>query len=609
MAKKNRKNRHNNKSLLKISMSLLVGKIVIVAWVNLTIFVLSIVGLIVLHFDPEIWSKTFVESDLVKILGIINGLFGAVTTFLFIFIAVSPEFRKANSKKVQKVTSSIIVTVMIIGSFLSFHYSMSETENTLNEDCYDFNQVDITPVVEVENAEVSVLVAGFDHASDTADPQVNWSSTLREAANDIGGVQVDKYHGTFDTPTQAHLAAKCLNYTMIIYGEVIPSMSEEGGINTFFIFNLPDSTFATETIDGNQYTINRVEMDQIVIQGDGAGVYTLHFIQALVAYSKQDYERTLLEIELAKAYAPEDLEQQKELGLQALCVLQAIIYSSEPGYENQNPMPILEQAIQIDPLYTWSYLIQGFVYMQEGNMDRALDSLNQTIELDPDSSSAYHGKCVILTWQENYQQAIANCQQALELDPDNSTIFVHYGDIYLNTGEYHIAIAYYDETIRLDSNLAAAYVNRSVAKSMIGDNQGSLNDIQQAILLIPNEANVYINLGSIYAEMGEYNQSILAYSHAIQLDPTSVLAYSNRSLAYNKINNQDLAISDCTTALRINPNFLLAYLNCGIAYYSKGDYRNSLSYYRIYLATIQEQGYSDHQAESRVAEMETLIGE
>ena len=84
-----------------------------------------------------------------------------------------------------------------------------------------------------------------------------------------------------------------------------------------------------------------------------------------------------------------------------------------------------EQAIRLDPNYTYAYYGKGNALSDLKRYEEALAAYEQAIRLDPDDADYYHNKGIALNELKRHEEALAAYEQAIRLDPNYT--YAYYG--------------------------------------------------------------------------------------------------------------------------------------------------------------------------------------
>ena len=198
-----------------------------------------------------------------------------------------------------------------------------------------------------------------------------------------------------------------------------------------------------------------------------------------------------------------------------------------------------------------NYLSKGITLYDQGNYKAAILAYNQAIQINPNYSYAYNNRGNARYQLKDYQKAIADFNRAIELNPNLAMAYNNRGNARDDLGDKQQAIADYDRAIKLNPNFALAYNNRGLARYDLGDKQEAIADYSRAIELNPNLAEAYYNRGNARSHLGDKQQAIADYNRAIALNPNYADAYYNRGLVRSQLGEKESAISDYRKAAEL----------------------------------------------------------
>jgi len=174
----------------------------------------------------------------------------------------------------------------------------------------------------------------------------------------------------------------------------------------------------------------------------------------------------------------------------------------------------------INPRFKIPALIgRGFLYINSGNFQGAMEDLTKVIKLDPQNFNAYYGRAITKTQLRIYGP-----------DPDTSSM-----------------------TIRSDERGTFHY-----------DYKGAFDDFNKALELNAKFADAYLKRGDLYIEINKSELALKDYSEAIKCDSNYVEAYSKRAVLYEDLDMIEEALKDFKTAIRLNPTDPYLYRNRGL---------------------------------------------
>jgi tetratricopeptide (TPR) repeat protein len=242
-------------------------------------------------------------------------------------------------------------------------------------------------------------------------------------------------------------------------------------------------------------------------------------------------------------------------------------------------------------------LINGDVYLTQGNCELAQYFYQEALKLESDNDSALVGKGRSLACRGALGEAIRAFEAAIASNAQNISAHVQ------------IALAYErqhrsDPTAfpsRLGEALEVLATAEAIApdsaqvlntKGIILYNLGNLDEAEDALEIAAGLASVasadlddgersriQVNLGRVYRDQGELEKARLTFRRAVVLDPTY-------GAAHNNLGNVEFALGNCVDAeyelaqaVSLSPRSLSAVAQLAIAMFECGNVRASLPYF------------------------------
>src|SRR5258708_10145243 len=91
---------------------------------------------------------------------------------------------------------------------------------------------------------------------------------------------------------------------------------------------------------------------------------------------------------------------------------------------------------------------------RKGKLERAIDDYNQAIQLNPNYSWAYYRRAQAYSNRREFARAIRDYDETIRLDPGNAKAFNDRGFAYASQGDLDRAIGDYSQAVRIDHNYA-----------------------------------------------------------------------------------------------------------------------------------------------------------
>jgi len=140
------------------------------------------------------------------------------------------------------------------------------------------------------------------------------------------------------------------------------------------------------------------------------------------------------------------------------------------------------RAVDTWPRYTEAYLQRGNAHRILNHKDAALADYESALSVDPNFAPAYTARGVIFVERGDLPKALKEFDQSIRVRP---TIEGYYqrGRIHYGLKQLREAIDDYDQAIALDNSAPYIYLSRASAKNDIGHATGAASDRETAVRL------------------------------------------------------------------------------------------------------------------------------
>lgn len=110
-----------------------------------------------------------------------------------------------------------------------------------------------------------------------------------------------------------------------------------------------------------------------------------------------------------------------------------------------------EQAIQLDPGFSYAYNGKSLVLYNLKRYGEALDTIEHAIVLIPNDPSLHYGKGLVLEQMQDYHDALQAYEQAIRLDPRYALAWRKKGDVLRRLNRREESLAAYEHATKLDA--------------------------------------------------------------------------------------------------------------------------------------------------------------
>jgi len=209
---------------------------------------------------------------------------------------------------------------------------------------------------------------------------------------------------------------------------------------------------------------------------------------------------------------------------------------------------LAEEAIALDPEYSWAYAALGRSHMMDvwvkaskspkESIGKAIELVQKAIALDDKNANAHSLLAFLYSMTRQHDKAIAQAEKAVALNPNSSWAQFMVGKALFFAGRCEESIPEYKRAIRLDP-------------------------------IPPN--NHFWSLGLSYAYMGQYEEAITWCEKAVDREPNDLLARIMMTVVFSLSGRDEEARVEAAEVLRIQPKFSLKGFEKKLTYKRKED--------------------------------------
>jgi len=268
------------------------------------------------------------------------------------------------------------------------------------------------------------------------------------------------------------------------------------------------------------------------------------YLMGVVKYRQKQYAQAENNIARFLARFPENLSARK-----LLAAMQLQEKRPEAALETLEPYAVAINDAQ-------GLALLGAVYMQNGRLAEATESLQKAAELDPDVGEIRTQLALSLLASGDSSGAVTELKGAVKLNSD-----VIQNDILL------VLIALREGRLNDALNRAREFSERNpdnpIALNLLGaaqlakaDVRMAVDSFERALQIDPKFRPALVNLVHIKESQGDLSGGIDLYSRFLATNPEDVRALVGRAQAYLKEGNLDSAVTDLEKARSLDANAL-----------------------------------------------------
>ncbi|KAK3608428.1 hypothetical protein CHS0354_035429 [Potamilus streckersoni] len=192
------------------------------------------------------------------------------------------------------------------------------------------------------------------------------------------------------------------------------------------------------------------------------------------------------------------------------------------------------------------------------------------------------GLLAIMTWKTLRQNEVWRNRETLfrsgiHMLPHNSKVHYNYANLQKDLENNKEAEYHYSQAILLDPEHASAHNNLG---TVLQNSTKAEFHFREALRINPQHRGAHVNLGSVLFKRGDHELGMKLIQKALFLDPKNYEALTMYGTMLMETGKVTEAGEFYHAALKEKPDLPLAYSNYGIYLQKRGNYEDSVSYFR-----------------------------
>lgn len=164
----------------------------------------------------------------------------------------------------------------------------------------------------------------------------------------------------------------------------------------------------------------------------------------------------------------------------------------------------------------------GYVQLEQGQTQQALDSARQAVDKDKNNAEAHNLLGLIYMSQSQFDKAAEQLRDAVRINPYFTDAHNQLGVCYRETKEYDKALKEFEIALN-DKNFKTP-------------------------------EKVFLNLGNLYVDQGVMSEAVRSFQRAVEVNPNYVLGYLALGGAYQKIGKPEQAAGQFRKVMALAPD-------------------------------------------------------
>ncbi|RYG96667.1 tetratricopeptide repeat protein, partial [archaeon] len=215
----------------------------------------------------------------------------------------------------------------------------------------------------------------------------------------------------------------------------------------------------------------------------------------------------------------------------------------------------------------------GYLEINAGHYDRALEILDFVIKHEPNAVSAWIGRGSVFAMQRKLIEAISDFSLAIKQMPSIAEAWKRRGQTYAASGNIVNALSDLQQALMLFPEDADVYYQRGMIYFQIHNYRKVKQDLRKALDCgVTPAAYLFYMLGQACMNLGDYMDSIQAFEEAIRIDNKHRDAYCNIGSAYRELGDGVKAIDYFVKSINVDKkkDYFVGVLNRAHTLYSMG---------------------------------------
>ena len=296
------------------------------------------------------------------------------------------------------------------------------------------------------------------------------------------------------------------------------------------------------------------------------------FYLGLCCYAKGEFDKAIEAFKKTLEIAPRHLRADYQLGL---CHLQKKEFSKAVVH--------FKQALTLDPQNKQAYDQLNQVYLQQKRYDLALETLKKNAELNPGTSAHkyFHRDAGFLYFEQGQiDKALDEFDQALKADPQDASTHFGSGLCWYAKGEFDKAIEAFKKTLEIDPRHPQADYQLGLCYLRKKEFSEALVHFKRVLKLDPESKQAYYQLGQAYLEQKQYDLALEALKKNVKLNPEVSSAHQVLGVAYLEQGRTDKAMDEFNRALKADPQDAGPHFYLGLCCYAKGEFDKAVEAFK-----------------------------
>jgi tetratricopeptide (TPR) repeat protein len=202
--------------------------------------------------------------------------------------------------------------------------------------------------------------------------------------------------------------------------------------------------------------------------------------------------------------------------------------------------------------YRDAIIQQAFYYSDDGQVDKAIATLETALTHDPDSPDFLVYLASMYEEKKAYDKALALLKHAIEVDPENERAYFRLGVVYDKMDRKEDSIAAMKQVLALKPDHANALNYLGYTYADLGIHLDEAEKlVQKALTLKPDDGYITDSLGWIYYKQGRYQEALTYLLKAAELVKDDPIILEHVGDAYRELGQNEKALEFYRNSLKL----------------------------------------------------------
>lgn len=222
---------------------------------------------------------------------------------------------------------------------------------------------------------------------------------------------------------------------------------------------------------------------------------------------------------------------------------------------------------------------EAMSYLEEGNLEDALDCLNTITKNSPENEEAWFDKAEIFTTLGKTKEALNCYERTLEINSKNQRAWIERANLLMQEGFPVEAIRSLKRFLELDPKNANYLRERAQVYSYAGDYSNAILCYNSILQVENDDVDALIGLGDAMFNLSDVEEADKCFQKVLRLAPSDERAWCKRAHILNKKGRWGAAIQLYNRSIALKWNYAEPWLGKAEIHLRQGSYEDAMESY------------------------------